>query len=478
VSRNAIIMTIFLVYLIGIWVYSVWTSRQVKNADDYLIAGRKVNLFNLIMHNIGTAIGGGDFFTFGALGFLWGVAGINFGLPWFVGTIIFSLLFVRRIKERADENTYSLASLFGQTWNSRAIELMVAAISFLLVVGYLAAQGSAMGKMFNVLTGMRYEIGVILGTVVFVTYVYLGGYVTTVKADVVQAIILLGGMLLMLGYGIFTVSTVPAKSLVQLPATHYTLFGAVPAMTLISLWTNRSMANGFLKPHVYQQIICAENAKTAINGIFWGNLVSFAGACTLVVSGLFVANIVPTLSDYEAAVPWFIQNKFAAVPAGLMLAAIFAAIMSSANSLLMTAVTLFSDSIYRRIINPKADDSQMKRFAKAAVVVIGVGAITIAYVLPSVVKIILTMSSWMPVLLPPLIATLWFDKKVDGRAVLAAIIIGFVAVFCFNVIPSWTKLTDGGSIPGLVVSIVVLLLASVIFRGSKQPNRPADQKGA
>ena len=128
-SRNAIIMTIFLVYLIGIGIYGAWAARQVKDSDDYLLAGRGVNLFNLIMHNIGTAIGGGDFFTFGALGFLWGIAGINFGLPWFVGTIIFALLFVRRIKERADENTYSLASLFGQTWKSRGIELMVAAIS-------------------------------------------------------------------------------------------------------------------------------------------------------------------------------------------------------------------------------------------------------------------------------------------------------------------------------------------------------------
>jgi len=470
-------MTIFLVYLIGIGIYGAWAARQVKDSDDYLLAGRGVNLFNLIMHNIGTALGGGDFFTFGALGFLWGIAGINFGLPWFVGTIIFALLFVRRIKERADENTYSLASLFGQTWKSRGIELMVAAISFLLVVGYLAAQGSAMGKMFNVLTGMRYEIGVALGTIVFIFYVYLGGYVSAVKADVIQAAILLGGMVLMLGYGIFTITSVPAKSLVQLPATHYSLFGAVPAMALISLWVNRSMANGFLKPHVYQQIYCAENAETATRGIFWGNLVSFIGACTLVVSGLFVAKIVPVLPDYEAAVPWFIQNKFAAIPAGLMLAAIFAAIMSSANSLLMTAVTLFSDSIYRKFVNPEADGLQMKKFAKGAVLVIGFGSIAIAYLLPSVVKIILTMSSWMPVLLPPLIATLWFDKKVDRRAVFASILTGFVTVFCFNVIPSLSKLTDGGSIPGLAVSAIVLLLGCVIFSGSKQSNL-AGQKGA
>lgn len=466
-NRSIVIMGIFLVYMACILTYGLWSQRGKNSAKDFLLAGGSVNRFRLMMHNIGTAFGGSDFFSMCYYGFIFGIAGMHWILPWFLVTLILAKYMVPRIKAMAGNDVFAMSQWFGKAWNSKTIEVLVAIASFVMTWAFFCAQISAMGKMVSVLIGIDRRIGMLIGVVVVVAYVFVGGYGATIKMDTVQATVLLLGVVAIFSYAIWNITTTPESQVIALSPEYFTVLSTMAPLTVLNMWISRGTGNGFMKPYVHQQIYAAKDAETAQKGILRGNVIAFIGAAILIVAGMLIAKVVPVASveDPEAIIPYFMKNYVGAVPAGLVLAGIFAGILSSADSLLIGAVNLFTGSI-APIWDKKlaVDENHRLKMAKGAVLLWGTLGIVVVLWIPSVVTLTLRGASFVVTLVPTLFATLYFRHRIDVKVVIASIVVGFVSVLTFFSVPALSSVPEGGAFPSLCLSAAVMVIGAFVVK--------------
>ena len=470
-TRSTIIVAIFLVYMVFILTYGLLTQKGKKHTSkEFLLAGGKVNRIHLMLHNLGTAFGGSDFFSMCYYGFVFGIAGMHWILPWFLVTIILAKCMVPRIKMMAGNDVFAMSQWFSKAWNgNKAIEVLVGIAAFVMSWAFFCAQITAMGKMVSVLIGIDSRIGILIGTVVVVTYVFVGGYGATIKMDTIQSVILLLGVLAIFGYALFNITSVPASDVISLSPEYFTIMSTMAPLTILNMWISRGTGNGFLKPYVHQQIYVAADVETAQKGILRGNLIAFLGAVILIGAGMLLAKFIPVASveDPESIIPFFLKNYVSAVPAGLILAGIFAGILSSADSLLVSTVNLWTGSLAslwdKRILT---DDERKVKAAKFSVVLWGVLGILVVLWVPSVVSLTLRGASFVVTLVPALFVTIFFRSKVDVKVVIAAIATGFVSVLLFYIVPQLSSVPEGGAFPSLVIATIVMIIGAFVVKKS------------
>lgn len=468
-ARSTIIFLIFLAYMIFILCYGIIATRkQAKNAKNYLAAGGNVSLGHLMMHNVGTAFGGSDFFSMCYYGFIFGIAGLHWILPWFIVTWILAKYMIPRIKAIAGDDVYSLSGWFAKAWNqNKFLEILVAIASFIMAWAFFCAQISAMGKMVNTIIGIDRRIGMVIGVIVVLSYVFVAGYGAVIKMDFIQASVLLAGVVLILGLSCFFINTMPETELITLDAHYWTLLGGMAPLAVLNMWASRGTGNGFLKPYVHQQIYAAKDTKTAQTGIMRGNIIAFVGACFLIAAGILLARFIPVASveDPEAIIPYFLSNYVSTVPAGLILAAIFAGILSSADSLLISAINIWTESVVplwdKKVLT---DDRHRLLTAKAWVMIWGLLSVVVVFFLPSVVSLTLRGASFVVTMVPALFVTLYFREKVDIKVVIASIVAGFVTVLVFYSVPSLGSVQEGGAFPGLCMATMVMLIGAPLVK--------------
>lgn len=468
-TRTTTIIVIFLVYMAFILGYGLWTQKGKKHtSQDFLLAGGKVNRVHLMLHNLGTAFGGSDFFSMCYYGFVFGIAGMHWILPWFLVTIILAKFMVPRIKIMAGNDVFAMSQWFAKAWNgNKTIEVLVGIASFVMSWAFFCAQITAMGKMVSVLIGIDSRVGILIGTIVVVTYVFVGGYGATIKMDTIQSVILILGVLAIFGYAAYNISTVPASEVIRLSPEYFTIMSSMAPLTVLNMWISRGTGNGFLKPYVHQQIYAAANAETAQKGILRGNLIAFLGAVVLIGAGMLLAKVIPVASveDPESIIPFFLKNYVNAVPAGLILAGIFAGILSSADSMLVSTVNLWTGSLVslwdKDVLN---NDERRVKVAKFSVVLWGFLGIIVVLWVPSVVTLTLRGASFVVTLVPALFATIFFRRQVDVKVVIASIGSGFISVLLFYLIPQLSAVPEGGAFPSLCIATAVMVVGALAVK--------------
>lgn len=470
-TRTKVIIGIFLVYMLFVLSYGLWTQRGKKHtAQEFLLAGGKVNKIHLMLHNLGTAFGGSDFFSMCYYGFVFGIAGMHWILPWFLVTIILAKCLVPRIKLMAGNDVFAISQWFSKAWNwNKPIEILVGIASFVMTWAFFCAQLTAMGKMVSVLIGIDKRVGILIGAIVVVAYVFVGGYGATIKMDTVQSVILLAGVAAIFGYAAYNIVTVPASEVITLSPEYFTVMSTMAPLAVLNMWISRGTGNGFMKPYVHQQIYVAEDVETAQKGILRGNLIAFLGAVVLIAAGMLLAKVIPveSVEDPESIIPFFLKNYVSAVPAGLILAGIFAGILSSADSLLVSTVNLWTGSIVslwdKEILH---DDIRKLKIAKFSVVLWGLLGILVVLWIPSVVSLTLRGASFVVTLVPALFVTIFFRKQVDVKVVITSIVCGFISVLLFYVVPQLSSVPDGGAFPSFCIATLVMIVGGLIVKKS------------
>jgi len=219
---------------------------------------------------------------------------------------------------------------------------------------------------------------------------------------------------------------------------------------------------GFLgSPQVYQRVIALEqgaNLKRAARvAILYTILTDGAAVLTGISGHYFFAHLI----DVEAVFPDLVAQLFPPLMIGLFVAAILAAIMSTADSLLMLAATTLVRDCYQKIINPDVSERRAVFYLRATVVVISVVALAIANM---EVRAIYTFAlfAWAGIacaFCPPLILSL-FSRRTNRHGVLAGAVVGFVSAFVWYANKSWTLYE---MVPGFAFSFLATALVSRLY---------------
>ena len=336
-------------------------------------------------------------------------------------------------------------------------------------------------------TGIDIYICIILMGIITIVYCTMGGVEAVVWGDVVQGIILVGGAFLAAGYLIFNTEG-GVGGFMDIAVSHdkFRLFDYAFDLTSATFWVVilGGMANNLISytsdQTVIQRYITTKDEKSAGRSILMNGIMSvFISVSFYVIgTGLYTfykthpAELDFTMEKSDAIFPFFMMSQMPAGVAGLLIAAIFAATMSTISSNISSVSTAFSVDFYRRF-KTNTTDKQMLRVARLACMISGLLGVALALLMAT--WNILSLLDYFNTILGLLSSGIGglfligiFFKQVNGRAALIGFLLGEAVVFWLNAYTDVSFLLYG--FIGMLVCVVVGVLLSIFpyFRSRRE----------
>lgn len=399
------------------------------------------------------------------LGYAKGAAGYWAAGGTVLGFLTSGLLLARRIKRRS-EVTGALTftdMLAARTGESSAVRILATVIIAFFLEIYVVSQFAGAGKQMASMQLMSYEMGVLVGAVIIGIYVLLGGYAAVCWTDTIQ------GLLMALMMLIFPVVAVvmagPGAIADNLATTDGGLWigGEVLAWSAIGFAVGQ-LAIGlghFGMPHYLVRFITVGSERQAQRAVWiavgWSSVVLF-GAVTLGIAGRV---LLPGLKDPEHILGVFTGTYFHPVIAGVVLAAVTAAIMSTADSQLMLAATAIINNLHIRLTGREIEDRRKVRLSRLVIAVLTTIALVLALRDIPVIytMVLLAWGALGAAFGPPVILGLYWPRF-NRAGALASMIVGPTVVIVWKLGGLSPILYE--LVPGFVVSMIAAISASYL----------------
>ncbi len=455
----------FLCGFLGIGLYSMRFSK--KTAEDYLIAGKAVPPWLVGLSAIATNNSGYMFIGMIGYTFTEGLNTIWVMIGWILGDFTVSLLAVRQLRKAADNpRIHSFGGLLAH-WHGGDQHLLrriagLATVFFLTI--YAAAQLKAGSKAAEVILDWDLSTGIVVGAVIVLAYSAAGGIRASIWTDAAQSFVMIIGMALLMFGGIHFLGGIDAT--LDLLNQKTNIGGDHPFMAWFPdlSWLGATFfIVGWLfggaavigQPHVVIRFMSIDDPKNINRMRLWyyGWFTTFYGA-TIVVGLLARLIINKEGFDAETALPLMAQDLLPGALVGLILAALFAATMSTADSLVLScSAALTRDFVLR--------DRHTALGAKIATALVLTAATIIALSgNETVFRMVLDAWGMLGSAFVPLIVAYSLGYRCPQPVAVTAVIAG-IGTFV-----AW-KLTGGFGpyiyevAPGMLAGTVVLLIGRV-----------------
>ena len=469
------VLVSFIVYTTAIVALGTYSARFAqRSASDFFLAGRRLGAWVAGLSSSASAESGwvtlglvGMAYKVGA-GALWIVVGTfaAFVFNWFV-------LAWRLRSESEKHDALTLPDVLAAPFRG-PVAVLIRCVGVLIILSmltaYVAAQLNAAGKTFAGTFGWNYPIGVLLGAGIVLLYTVTGGFRAIAWTDVVQAIIMILTMILLPAILIGKVGGPVAfwEKLGAQPdgASLTDAFGGKSGFALIgflALWLGVPLGNPG-QPHVLVRLMAVKDRRAIRRGGMISSawvLILFTGAVLL---GMAARVYFGHLDDPEQILP-IITRDSSIVPGfigGMIIAAILAAICSTADSQLLVAASSVSHDLLVRVFKVNASLTTKMIIDRAAVVLIGTIATAIALVeVRSVFSFVLDYG-WAGLgagFGPALILRLCW-RRTTGWGVLAGMIVGVATAVIWKQFPD-LQAQVYNLVPAFALSMLTIIAVSL-----------------
>jgi len=401
---------LILIYLSAIMFMALRSGREKDaSVEGFFLSSRQLRWPSIAISTIATNIHGYQFLGMMGSAYLYGLAQANLEINAINGILLAAFLFVpmylkdrvitvtQFIKTRLGKGValaYSLANIalfstlgLGSALFLGAYTVEIAFAPQLAVLGTLEAN-NAFGELLLSLVGTPYaRIGtlIIFFGLFSATYTYFGGLAAVVRTDIIQFVVLVVGAVILLFVSVAELGgwdqlykKTPELMHLHLPADHPKLpWIAIGGMFLLNI--NYWCAN----QAVLQRSLAARSLKDAQIGLMVGGVMKYFMAVLIIVPGIALAGIMGDagLEDPDQTFPYLVTHYLPTGLRGLILCALFASLMSTADSMYNSLATLWSIDIYKPYIKPDATDSEMVRAGRRTILVVLVTSICMGWLL-------------------------------------------------------------------------------------------------
>lgn len=488
-GNSIIYIVIFVLYLMIMMGIGVFFFFKNKNVADYVLGGRSLNPWVAAMSAQASdmsgwlllGLPGTAYILFaGTTEAIWTAIGLA------IGTYVNWLIVAKRLRQytKVSGDAITLPEFFQNRFRDKSGVLKAISAVFIVIffLFYTASMFSASAKLFKTVFGMQYIWALVLGVFIIVFYTFMGGFLAVCWTDLLQGVLMFVTLVVTpfvciarLG-GLESVSQMlnnMGESFTWLP---YTEGGALNVALLVS-----SLAWGigyFGQPHILPRFMGIRTAKeirpARVIATVWV-VITLAAAVIIGVLGKF---LLPNLADPESVFMDMTTTLYPAVLAGIMLTAVMAAIMSTADSQLLVTSSSITTDLYRGLINKKASEKSVLWVSRIAVMVVSVIAALIvcvenpvegtllAKINQSVFDLVAFAWAGFGAAFGPTVLFSLFWKRMTKWGALAGIIIGGVTACVW-----W--LLEGGIfdlyeiIPGFLFSCVAIIAVSLLTKIDK-----------
>jgi len=410
----------YFIILIGIGFYS---SMKVKNVEDYLVSGR--NAGKLLF--LGTFVA-----TFSSASIWIGMPGYFYKWGWCQlwqgpGTVlapIIMMLFIGPYLRRFAQ--FTLPDFFVARYQSKTLRIITAIVILFLYYTILVAQAMGGARVLQMALGWDYKLALITLFIVFTLYTWRGGTYAVVRTDTFQFLVMCIGGILATIYCLLAAGGLVGMNL-RLAAIDPNLVagdgGGIMPISMILAWTMIWGLGNPAQPYTITRFYTAKDTKTAVYSAGVG---AFSLAIFIIITAI-VGNTArifyPNLESIDLAFPIIAKNLLP-VPIGiLMMCGLIGAVISTTDSLLVTAGATLGRDFYQRLINTKASQKQVTSFSRWGIVVLSVVGFLTALNPPGPV-ITITAFAWSILassFFIPLVAGIHFKKATKVGAFMSMI---------------------------------------------------------
>ncbi|TGG91325.1 sodium/proline symporter PutP [Natronospirillum operosum] len=466
---NSITITItFIIYLAGMMAIGVWAYRRTNNLEDYILGGRSLGAWPSALSAGASDMSGWLLLGLPGAAFASGLGAGWIGVGLLAGTYLNWLIVAPRLRTMSYNagNALTLPQYFANRFEDHPSLRIISAIFILLFFLFYTSSGLvAGGKLFETVFGLDYTLAVAIGTLAIVSYTLFGGFLAVSWTDLVQGLLMVAALLIVpvLAMNAMDVSPMSAISAQNPAMTDIWTDGTGTALGFIGIVSSLAWGLGYFgQPHIlarFKGIKSREAVKSARRiAVTWTALGLF-GAMFVGVVG--VGYFSDGLADGETVFIMLVEAVFHPVIAGFLLAAILAAIMSTADSQLLVSSSALTEDFYRAIFNPNADSESLVRIGRIAVVVIALIAFAISLDDESVV-LELVAYAWagFGAAFGPAIILSLFWERMNRQGCLAGIIVGGSTVVIWDLIGGPFGLYE--IVPGFILATIAIIVVTLM----------------
>jgi SSS family solute:Na+ symporter len=418
------VVVAFFVLVLGVGAY---VSRRADKASDFLIAGRNVNLIlttaTLAAMQIGAGVimGGSEE---GAKSGIW--PGMWYGIGCGGGLIVAGLLAASKLRDRGGFVPLDFfASRYGER---RWVRVWAWMSNIPSLLGIFVAQIMAAGLILSIF-GVNYKTGVVVVGLIIVFYSAMGGMWGVVIVDFIQLAVTLTGIPLVAALSLWKLHA--TGSLSSVFNTPFIPHGMSSRAVFLILPFLLSISVSY---DAYMRFQSARSASTARWGAILGGLIVIAVSFCTALVGAAGRVLFPDVAN-GAVLPHMIRTSLPPVLAGLVVSAILAATMSSANCLLLSLAGTCSRDFYNKVLHPKAqlDDLRHSKLISRLVIVAAlVAGVAVAFAARGILDtMILFNYPYMGSLLVPLLGGLLWEGATMKGAMAAIVAGGTIGIVSF-----------------------------------------------
>ena len=461
------LLTLVAVYLLITIAIGLLAARRVKNTADFAIAGRNLPLVMIVTTTFATWFGSETVLGIPARFIEGGLGGVVED-PFGAGTclILVGLFFAGKLYRM----TLLTISDYYRERYGRIVEVACSLIIMLSYLGWVSAQVTALGLVFNLLSGgsISIPVGMVIGVVSILAYTLFGGMWSVAVTDFIQMIILVLGLTTiavfagnMAGGADKVVSLVASKDLFKFwpePSFHDMVFFFAAAITM--------MLGSIPQQDVFQRVMSANSVNAATKGpviggvcyILFALVPMFLVASALIIMPEQTAELLK--DDPQKVLPTLVMEKMPFAMQVLFFGALLSAIKSTASATLLAPSVTFTENIWRQF-RPRVSDRQELRTMRITVLVFSCFVLAYAIYMQGTSIYEMVSGAYQVTLVGafvPLVMGLYW-KRASTQGAILSIVLGIGVWLGFIVSPLGT--TFPAQLAGVLASFAGMLVGTL-----------------
>jgi len=470
---DTLVILTFVAYFTLVLMIGWYAFRRTANLTDFILGGRRLGSGTAALSAGASDMSGWLLLGLPGLAYATGLQSLWLAGGLLLGTWLNWLLLAKRL--RAFSESYGnaltlpefLANRFGDDngW-LRAISAFFILLFFLIYTGSGLVAG---GKLFESVFGLPYLWAVATGASAILLYTAVGGFLAVSWTDVLQGLLMAAALVAVpvmafgsaggLGPGLTRIEAVDPNLFEPFTGADGTALGLVGILSLAA-WG----LGYFGQPHIlarFQAIgsvtAVARARRIAVSWV----AVTLTGAVLAGLAGILVLDMPLAADDREKVFIELVNLLFHPVIAGICLAAILAAIMSTADSQLLVSSVAFTEDLYRTLLRRDAGPRELVAVGRGSVVILA-GLAFLMALDPETMILDLVGYAWagFGAAFGPVVILSLYWPRMTRRGALAGILTGGITVVV------WKQLAGGPFdvyelLPGFLLSLVAIRIASL-----------------
>lgn len=462
-----ITFTLYFVFMLGIGAY--YFSKS-KDLSDYILGGRSLNGWVTALSAQASDMSGWLLLGLPGAAYLSGLQAGWIALGLLVGTYLNWKFVAKKFRQYTEKtgNSITIPDYLENRFRDDSKGLRIISATFILFffLIYTASGFVAGATLFETVFGLDYVIALTLGALIVISYTFLGGFLAVCWTDFFQGILMFIAITIIPVTGIIALGGIgeTAAKIKEIDPNLMKIMidGSGGKITIIGIISLLAWGLGYFgQPHILVRFMGIRSAdeikKSRLIAMIW---VSISLAASVLV-GLVGRAYMGDIANPETIFMQMVNSLFHPLVAGVLLAAILAAVMSTADSQLLVTASAISEDFYKVLFRKNASDKELVWVSRATVI----GVAVIAYVMalnPNNTVMGLVSYAWagFGATFGPLIILSLYWKRMNKQGAFAGLVAGGITTIAWKL--SGSALYE--IVPGFIVAVIAIVAVSLMTK--------------